>query len=121
MPNAFWTIKNKGAGAGNALTGLQIQQLTNLGVTYGYQLMNGSNLLQANGGVVMPIEFLNVEFAGQTWNLTKIDVTPGVNGKGHWAIVPSSELSDVADGDNGEFQAQAGTGTDPETASSANA
>ena len=125
MPN-FWTIENEGPGAGNALNGLQIQQLTdpnNPNVPYGYQLMNGSSLLQANGGVVMPIQFLNVQFASRAWNLTDIYVTPGVNGSGHWAIVGGLERrpEDVADGDNGEFQAQAGTGIDPEAASSANA
>ena len=121
----FWTIDNDGPpspGVGNALNGLQIQQLTYLGVTTGYQLMNGANLLQAIGGSAMPIQFLGVEFAHRTWNLTNINVADGVNGSGSWAIVGSSMPTAEGDGDNGEFQAQAGTGEDiDDAAASANA
>ena len=124
MPTNFWTIENDpppNPGVGNALNGLKIQPVYSgtPPVITGYQLMNGTNLLQANGGTVMPIQFLGVQFASRTWNLTNIFVTPGVNGSGSWSIDPgATRPSDVATGDNGEFTAQAGTGIDPDEAAS---
>ena len=122
MPNSFWTIQNDPPpGVGNAPNGLQIQQVTSgtPPVVTGYQLMNGATQQGSTSNTTMPIEFLNVTFAGRTWNLTNIYVTPGVNGSGNWAIVAG--LSEEDDGDNGEFQAQAGTGVeeDGDAASSA--
>ena len=117
MPN-FWTIENEGPPKGNALNGLQIQQVTSgtPPVVTGYQLMNGATQQGSTSQTTMPIEFLGVTFASDTWNLTNIYVTPGVDGSGHWSIVGKAVPED--DGDNGEFQAQAGTVEDPDDAAS---
>ena len=119
MPNSFWTIKNDPPpGTGNALNGLQIQQVTSGSppVVTGYQLMSGVTQKGSTSSTTMPIEFLDVKFAGKTWNLTNIDVTPGVNGTGGWEKI--SGLSEEDDGDNGEFTAQAGTGVEEDDAAS---
>ena len=119
MPN-FWTIENDSTSPpkGNALNGLQIQQVTSgtPPVVTGYDLMSGTTSKASTNNTTMPIEFLDVSFAGDTWNLTDIDVTPGVDGSGSWAIVGKAVPED--DGDNGEFQAQTGTVEDPDDAAS---
>ena len=125
MPN-FWTIDNDpppSPGVGNALNGLQIQQLTSgtPPVVTGYQLMNGSNQLSSTSDTTMPISFDNVSFAHRTWNLTDIDVTAGANGSGDWSIIGVAPEGED-DGDNGEFTAQVGTvpeGEEGDAASSA--
>ena len=119
MPNNFWTIQNDPPpGTGNALNGLQIQQVTSgtPPVVTGYQLMSGSTQEGSTTSTTMPIEFLSVTFAGKTWNLTNINVAPDVNGSGDWAIIAG--LSEEDDGDNGEFTAQAGTGVEEDDAAS---
>ena len=123
--NNDWTIKNHGPQVGNALNGLQIQQVNVDGVTTGYQLMNGTKQLKFTGDIIMPITFTDVHFAARKWDLTA-DLPFGpdgpLRGKGHWQIVnPKGSPPDWDTGDNGEFTAQAGTGMDPEAASSANA
>ena len=119
MPN-FWTIQNDttSPAKGAALNGLQIQQVTSgtPPVVTGYNLMQGSNLKGSTTDTTMPISFSNVSVAGDTWNLTDIDVTPNVNGTGDWARISKAQPED--DGDNGEFTAQAGTVADPDDAAS---
>ena len=122
MPNNFWRIENDpppNSGRGNALNGLQIQPVYTgtPPVITGYQLMNGASQLKFYSGTQMPVTFNDVHFASMDWYLTANVPTPGVNGSGTWAIDPSARRPDD-DGDNGEFTAQAGTGIDPEAASS---
>ena len=125
MPNAFWRIQNDpppNSGVGNALNGFQIQQVTSgtPPVVTGYQLMNGSSQVKFYSGTQMPVIFNDVPVGPMSFYLTANVPTPGVNGSGTWAVDPSARRPED-NGDNGEFQAQAGTGIDPEAASSANA
>ena len=122
----FWTIENDpppNPGVGNALNGLQIQPVYNSSTPpaiTGYNLTNGSNLVSSTSSTSMPICFNNVSFAANTWDICANIPTVAVNGSGTWAIVDLARRpGDVANGDNGEFQAQAGTGIDPEAASKA--
>ncbi|HKY42305.1 MAG TPA: hypothetical protein VJM50_04380 [Pyrinomonadaceae bacterium] len=122
----FWKIENDpppNSGVGNALNGLQIQPVFNSNTPpaiTGYNLMNGSNLLSSTSSTSMPISFNNVNFASRTWDISANVPTLDVDGNGTWAIVGAARRpEDVADGDNGDFQAQAGTGIDPEAASKA--
>ena len=122
MPNN-WTIDNDpppNPGVGNALNGLQIDQVTSgtPPVVTGYQLMTGSSQVASTSDTTMPICFSNVSFASRTWDICAT-LSDGVDGSGTWSIIGSLRPSDEADGDNGEFTAQAGTGIDPDTASSA--
>jgi hypothetical protein len=121
MPNNFWTVQNAQPGRGSALNGLQIQQVTSgtPPVVTGYQIANGQSQGKSYSGTQMPVVFNNVEFAQQFWNITANIPTAGVNGPGTWVLVPDARHPEDT-GDNGEFTAQAGTGIDPETASSAN-
>ena len=123
MSNNFWTIENDGPGVGNALNGLQIQAVSTgtPPVITAYHLMNGSTLLKSSTGTTMPIHFHDVEFVHRTWDLTaSLPFGPSgpLPGNGQWAI---KKPGNAETGDNGEFTAQAGTGPDPEAASSANA
>ena len=125
MPNAFWVIENDpppNPGRGNALNGLQIQAVYSgtPPVITGYQLMNGSSQLKFYSGTQMPVLFNDVQIGPMDFYITANVPTPGVNGTGHWEVDPSARHPENT-GDNGDFQAQAGTGIDPETASSANA
>ena len=118
-----WTIENNpppNPGVGNALNGLQIDQVTSgtPPVVTGYQLMNGSNVLASTSDTTMPICFNNVSFASRTWDICAT-VSDGLNGSGTWSIIGSAQPTDEDTGDNGEFTAQAGTTIDPEGASSA--
>ena len=124
----FWKIENDpppNSGVGNALNNLHIQPVYNTSTPpaiTGYNLTNanGSNVLSSVSSTSMPICFNNVTFASQTWNICANVPTVGVNGIGTWSIVDLARRpGDVADGDNGDFQAQAGTGIDPEAASKA--
>ena len=120
MPNNFWTIHNDpppNPGIGNALNGLQIQPVFTGTQITGYQLMNGASPLKFYGGTQMPVIFNNVQFASNDWNISANVPTIGVNGSGYWALVPDARRPEDT-GDNGDFQAQAGTGIDPEAASS---
>jgi len=123
MPNNFWRIQNDpppNSGRGNALNGLQIQQVTSgtPPVVTGYQLMNGASQLKFYPGTQMPVVFNNVQFAQLDWYITANVPTAGVNGSGTWDLDPNARRPGDT-GDNGDFTAQAGTGIDPETASSA--
>jgi hypothetical protein len=126
MPNNFWTIDNDpppNPGAGNALNGLQIQQVTSgtPPVVTGYQLMNGASQVGSTTDTTMPISFTAVEFASRTWDISAT-VTPAVDGSGTWTIVDGLRRSEEDTGDNGEFTAQAGSGAEEtDAASSANA
>ena len=120
----FWTIENDPSpnpGAGNALNGLQIRPVFSgtPPVITGYQLMNGSSVLSSTSDTTMPITFSNVLFASRDWLISASVPALDVDGSGTWTIVAGLSPEEVADGDNGEFQAQAGTGIDPEAASSA--
>lgn len=125
MPtNNFWTIDNDpppNPGAGNALNGLQIQQVTSgtPPVVTGYQLMNGASEVGSTSDTTMPISFTDVSFASKTWDISAT-VSPAVDGSGTWSIVGARPADDA--GDNGEFTAQAGSGAEEtDAASSANA
>ena len=125
MPNDFWTIENDpppNPGIGNVLNGLQIQPVYSGAppVIAGYQLMNGSSQLKFCPGTQMPVVFNDVQIGPMDFYLTANIPTPGVNGSGTWAVDRSARHPENT-GDNGDFQAQAGTGIDPEAASSANA
>ena len=120
----FWTIENDPSpnpGVGNALNGLQIRPVFSgtPPVITGYQLMNGSSVLSSTSDTTMPITFSNVLFASRDWLISASVPALDVDGSGTWTIVAGLTPEEVADGDNGEFQAQAGTGIDPEAASSA--
>ena len=123
MPTNFWTIDNDpppNPGVGNALNGLQIQPVYTgtPPALSGYNLMNGSNVLASTTSTTMPITFSSFPFAHRTWDISAT-LSLGVNGSGTWSIIAG--LSEEDSGDNGEFQAQAGTGVeeDGDAASSA--
>lgn len=114
MPN-YWTIQNDpppNPGAGNALNGLQIQQLS---PGPGYELLSGSSQLQSTTDTTFPINFNGVRFANRVWNISATSLPVGADGAGSWArVTPQPEET----GDNGEFTAQAGTGMEEPGASS---
>jgi hypothetical protein len=126
MANDFWTIKNEPPpNSGNALNGLQIHPVFSGTVITSYLLMSGSTQLKSTSDPHMPIHFRDVDFASRRWDLTAyLPYGPSgpLPGNGSWERRKLENRPDPDDtGDNGEFQAQAGTGLAPEASSSANA
>ena len=120
----LWTIDNNpppNPGVGNALNGLTILPVFSgtPPVISGYNLQNGASVVASTTDTTMPICFNSVTFASREWDICASVPTLAVDGSGTWSIIGMLSPDDEATGDNGEFTAQAGTGIDPEAASSA--
>ena len=121
---AYWTIQNNTDPPmpGNDLNSLQIQQVFNGTQLTGYQLVD-PNATDPQEAVVAttnqtspPLEFNNVEWDGETWNVHVPDgLTANQNGSGTWHLHGRKRTG----GQDGDFTAQAGSGIGEEPAEAA--
>jgi hypothetical protein len=128
---AYWTISNTSTSRteGNDLNGLDIEEVFNENNQLtGYQLVDPNAtdpqeaVLDTTNQTSPPLEFNNVEWDGQTWNIhVPAGLTPDEDGSGTWHLHGHVKRTGGQDGD---FTAQAGSGLGEEpydTASSAKA
>lgn len=113
MPiNNIWTINSATGGHGKRhLVGCHIQQ-TDTG--FNFTKPNISEILASTTGSSLPT-FNDVSYKGYTWTITATSLTPNGPGSGTWENDPH-----IADSEDGDWTAQAGSGEPAESAASAN-